>query len=124
MRAIAMTLTAAVAVATAASSAAAQYLVKEVGSFHIGGRTATLTGMPVKEVAFSPGMPPLKTPNLGLVVSHPTLGIIGGVNMRITGYRADRHDYESGVADQLHMPEKLKSRKVYKPNPRDVKPGK
>jgi hypothetical protein len=42
-----MTLTAAVAVATAASSAAAQYLVKEVGSFHIGGRTATLTG-PVK----------------------------------------------------------------------------
>jgi pimeloyl-ACP methyl ester carboxylesterase len=60
MRAIAMTLTAVVAVATAASSAAAQYLVKEVGSFHIGGRTATLTGMPVKEVAFSPGMPPLK----------------------------------------------------------------
>jgi len=34
------------------------------------------------------------------------------------------HDHEGGVADQVHMPEKLKSRKVYKPNPRDVKPGK
>ena len=34
------------------------------------------------------------------------------------------HDYEGGVADQVHMPEKLKSRKVYKPNPRDLKPGK
>jgi lipopolysaccharide transport system ATP-binding protein len=51
------------------------------------------------EVSFEmpPGMSPLKTPNLGVVVSHPTLGIIGGVNMRITGYRADRPDYESGV---------------------------
>jgi putative ATPase len=29
------------------------------------------------------------------------------------------HDAEGGVADQVHMPEKLKGRKVYKPNPRD-----
>src|SRR5450759_3845326 len=28
-------------------------------------------------------------------------------------------DHEGGVADQVHMPEKLKGRKVYKPNPRD-----
>ena len=34
------------------------------------------------------------------------------------------HDYESGVADQAHLPEKLKGRKVYSPNPRDRKPGK
>jgi putative ATPase len=34
------------------------------------------------------------------------------------GYRY-AHDYEGGVADQVHMPEKLKGRKVYKPNPRD-----
>src|SRR5438874_13195443 len=34
------------------------------------------------------------------------------------------HDEESGVADQVHMPEKLKGRKVYAPNPRDRKPGK
>jgi putative ATPase len=31
------------------------------------------------------------------------------------------HDYESGVADQVHMPEKLKGRKVYKPGARDKK---
>jgi putative ATPase len=32
------------------------------------------------------------------------------------------HDYESGVADQVHMPEKLKGRKVYEPGARDKKP--
>jgi putative ATPase len=31
------------------------------------------------------------------------------------------HDHEGGVADQVHMPDKLKGRKVYKPNPRDKK---
>jgi putative ATPase len=35
------------------------------------------------------------------------------------------HDFEGGVAkQQVHMPEKLKGRKVYSPNPRDTKPGK
>src|SRR5438105_2859390 len=34
------------------------------------------------------------------------------------------HDFEEGIADQVHMPEKLKGRKVYTPNPRDRKPGK
>jgi putative ATPase len=29
------------------------------------------------------------------------------------------HDFEGGVADQVHMPEKLKGRKVYTPGPRD-----
>ncbi|HKV89501.1 MAG TPA: replication-associated recombination protein A [Candidatus Dormibacteraeota bacterium] len=33
------------------------------------------------------------------------------------------HDFEGGVADQRHMPEKLQGRKVYTPNPRDRKPG-
>src|SRR5437899_5744268 len=33
------------------------------------------------------------------------------------------HDFEGGVADQVHMPEKLKGRKVYKPGARDRKPG-
>jgi putative ATPase len=32
------------------------------------------------------------------------------------------HDSEGGVADQAHMPDKLKARKVYTPNPRDRKP--
>ena len=34
------------------------------------------------------------------------------------------HDFEGGVADQVHLPEKLKGRKVYAANPRDRKPGK
>src|SRR5487761_264866 len=38
-----------------------------------------------------------------------------------SGYRY-AHDYEGGVADQVHMPEKLKGRKVYKPGVRDIKP--
>src|SRR3989475_3830665 len=33
------------------------------------------------------------------------------------------HDFEGGVADQAHMPEKLVGRKVYKPGPRDKHPG-
>jgi putative ATPase len=33
------------------------------------------------------------------------------------------HDYEGGVADQHHLPEKLVGRKVYKPGPRDKKSG-
>src|SRR5882672_12037019 len=57
MRAIIAALALAVAAAT---PAAADYLVKEVGSFHVGGRTETLSGMPSKEIVFSPGAPPLK----------------------------------------------------------------
>jgi putative ATPase len=45
--------------------------------------------------------------------------------MRSMGYGRDykyAHDYEDGVAKQVHLPEKLAKRKVYKPNPRDRKP--
>ena len=47
--------------------------------------------------------------------------------MRSMGYGRDykyAHDYEGGVAEQAHLPAKLKGRKVYEPNPRDRKPGK
>ena len=57
MRAITLAFASAFAIAT---PAAADYLVKEVGSFHIGGHTETLTGLPVKEASFSAGMPPIK----------------------------------------------------------------
>ena len=40
--------------------ALADYMVKEVGSFHVGGRTETLSGLPTKEVSFSAGMPAIK----------------------------------------------------------------
>ena len=47
--------------------------------------------------------------------------------MRSMGYGREyryAHDYEGGVADQAHLPDSLKGRKVYSPNPRDAKPGK
>jgi putative ATPase len=48
--------------------------------------------------------------------------------MRSMGYGRDyqyAHDYEGGVAgEQVHMPEKLAKRRVYKPNPRDVRSSK
>jgi pimeloyl-ACP methyl ester carboxylesterase len=56
MRAIAIAL----AAIMAATPAAADYLVREVGSFHIGGHTETLSGLPSKEIVFSPGAPPIK----------------------------------------------------------------
>ena len=46
--------------ALVASPAAADYLVKEVGSFHIGGRTETLSGMATREITFTAGAQPLK----------------------------------------------------------------
>jgi putative ATPase len=33
------------------------------------------------------------------------------------------HDFEGGVAEQVHLPEKLAGRKVYNPGPRDKKPA-
>src|SRR2546421_4778831 len=56
MRAIAIGLVSALAV----TPAGADYIVKEVGSFHVGGRTETLVGLPVKEAVFSAGMPAIK----------------------------------------------------------------
>ena len=59
MRAIRTTMVAAL-FAAATLPASADYVVKEVGSFHVGGRTATLSGMPTREVVFTPGSPALK----------------------------------------------------------------
>jgi len=36
------------------------YLVKEVGSFHVGGRQVSLSGLAEREISFSAGMPPIK----------------------------------------------------------------
>ena len=64
-------LTLAFAAALAATPAAADYLVKEVGSFHVGGHTETLSGLPVKELVFSAGMPAIKVdPNGEFVVEQ------------------------------------------------------
>ncbi len=34
--------------------------VREVGSYHVGGRAVTLSGLPIRELSFTPGAPPLK----------------------------------------------------------------
>jgi pimeloyl-ACP methyl ester carboxylesterase len=60
MRSIRTSLVAVVALAATSSPALTDYLVKEVGSFHVGGRTATVSGMPTRDVVFSPGAPPIK----------------------------------------------------------------
>jgi pimeloyl-ACP methyl ester carboxylesterase len=60
MRSITMTSMAAAAMAAASLPALADYMVREVGSFHVGGRTAALSGMPTRDVVFSPGAPPIK----------------------------------------------------------------
>ena len=49
-----------VAMAAAPLPLLADYMVKEVGSFHVGGRTAALSGMPTSDVVFSPGAPAIK----------------------------------------------------------------
>jgi hypothetical protein len=41
-------------------NAAADYLVKEIGSFHIGGYTETLTGLPSREIVYTAGAPSIK----------------------------------------------------------------
>jgi len=60
MRSTKTALTVALVIAAVASPAAADYLVKEIGSFHIGGRMETLTGLPTREIVFTAGAPPVK----------------------------------------------------------------
>ena len=60
MRSIKTSLIAVVAMAAIPLPLLADYMVKEVGSFHVGGRTAALSGMPTKDVVFSPGAPAIK----------------------------------------------------------------
>jgi hypothetical protein len=49
-----------VAVVALAGCAQAPIALKEMGSFHIGGRDHTISGKPVKEIVFTPGGPPAK----------------------------------------------------------------
>jgi hypothetical protein len=60
MRSIKTGLMAVVAVAATSLPTLADYMVRELGSFHVGGRTAAVTGMPTRDVVFSPGAPPIK----------------------------------------------------------------
>jgi len=42
------------------TAAHADYLVREIGSFHVGGRQVVLSGLPSKEISFTAGMAPIK----------------------------------------------------------------
>jgi pimeloyl-ACP methyl ester carboxylesterase len=44
----------------AAAQSADIMQVREIGSFHIGGKPVSLEGLPVREVVFSPGMAPIR----------------------------------------------------------------
>lgn len=44
----------------AAPTAAQEIAVREIGSFHIGGRTVTLEGLPTQEITFTAGAPPFR----------------------------------------------------------------
>ena len=49
-----------VVLAALAACAQAPIQLKDMGSFHVGGREVTISGRPVKEVVFSPGSVPAK----------------------------------------------------------------
>lgn len=52
---------AALALPAAIAPAHAQPLnIREIGSFHVGGRTATIEGLPVREITFTAGAPPFR----------------------------------------------------------------
>lgn len=48
------------ALALAGTAAAQPLQVREIGSLHVGGRVAEITGLPEQEITFSPGAPPLR----------------------------------------------------------------
>ncbi|MEO8441623.1 MAG: esterase, partial [Betaproteobacteria bacterium] len=48
------------AVMALAGCAPAPIALKDMGSFHVGGREVTISGRPVKEVTFAPGGVPAK----------------------------------------------------------------
>jgi pimeloyl-ACP methyl ester carboxylesterase len=53
-------LAAALALAAAGPAAAQDIAVREIGSFHVGGSVATVSGLDPREITFSPGSPPFR----------------------------------------------------------------
>ncbi|WP_426959684.1 alpha/beta fold hydrolase [Muricoccus radiodurans] len=65
MRAVAAAIGMALSLGTAQAQpapapASAPLQIREVGSMHVGGRVATIEGLPSQEIVFSPGAPPLR----------------------------------------------------------------
>jgi pimeloyl-ACP methyl ester carboxylesterase len=55
-----LALAAAVAAAFTLPAAAQPLAVREIGSFHVGGRIATVEGLPTREISFTAGAPPFR----------------------------------------------------------------
>jgi pimeloyl-ACP methyl ester carboxylesterase len=53
-------LLAAALAATSLSAAAQTIAIREIGSFHVGGRIATIEGLPTREITFTAGAPPFR----------------------------------------------------------------
>ena len=95
-----------IVMALAASIAFADALsVAEVGSFHVGGRPVSLTGLPTKDVVFTAGSAPVKVdPNGDFEVEHalrkeggvadwwdlPKLGVNGNTHMLMMDTNSDQ----------------------------------
>lgn len=47
----------AAALGTGAAATAQEIAIREIGSFHVGGRIAALEGLPVQEIVFTAGAP-------------------------------------------------------------------
>ena len=61
MRLVAFVLSLALVLATAAGAVADNLSVAEIGSFHVGGRPVSLSGLPTKDVVFTAGSAPIKS---------------------------------------------------------------
>jgi hypothetical protein len=60
MSRIALACTAAILIGTTLANAAEPIALRDMGSFHVGGRLVEISGKPVKEVTFTPGGVPAK----------------------------------------------------------------
>jgi pimeloyl-ACP methyl ester carboxylesterase len=47
--------------ATSVFGASTDYVLKDLGSFYIGGESVTLSGLPMREIVFTKGAPPMKS---------------------------------------------------------------
>ena len=85
------------AAAALGACAQAPIQLKDMGSFHIGGREAVISGKPVKEVVFTPDGVPAKVDPNGVyaggrydVIDLPKIGITGNSHMIVMDRNSDQ----------------------------------
>jgi hypothetical protein len=96
--------------------------VQEIGSFHVGGRPVTLSGLPVREIVFTAGAPPFRSdPNGDFETGGDLPKLRGTPHLFVWGDYLDQQDlwkkidpavnrYRDGLraagvrADEFHLP--------------------